>query len=926
MIGFAVRSRMQIIAKRQPNPGAQAAFQRITDLIAPAEHIRSAEDARGREIGPVFEQEARRWSRKNSAALEAVLKDHKLLKMNDTEQLAFRHVMTEGDTKSFTAPGDNAPRAIPDNIKEAAGKTRFLLDEERRRNEAAGIGLGHADNYFPFELDQHKVFANRKDFETQAAKVRAIVWDRDVGNDPAAFLTAHDRMPAAGRDTLSPDVRAKVEALRANLRKQDSLKDGIELGTVADPDAAQAKIDQLGTAAGAIHDQVNAPVRDAYAAGEAHRWWVNNSVGSPTEFGTRGPTANYTHARTLPPEADTLLRNFVHTDPRQVLPNYFQRSARRISFAKRFGPEGEGLEGMFREAAEAGARPEEIASMRHLTDIALGRAPTTVSRDAERAANFVHTMGTMALMTRAGFSSLTEPVSLLARGGTLKETMSTFAHQLGHAVGTASAKERQQISEMIGNVSSHFADSMLADRVGASYRGDPKLEKLSTNFYRAIGLQQLTNSQRTSMIAPAHHMLGRWSQDILTGNKVVARNAAARFRDLGVADKDHENFADWVTSRPGLPTPNDLATPGGDMWGNAVTSLVDRAIQDPLRSERPELASHPLFRLGYGLMSFSYGFFRHVVTHIVDTEKAQVHEAFQDARDAGRGRVSSAISAAPAAAKALGKISTFGALLVAGSYLSTALRYRLMAPDEWQKHEDAGDLHDWLLDQAISRSGLNGPLDNLSQAMNGLQYNHDLSSLADGAQASYFLSAAGDIMKWVAGSGSPNTNTAAFNGVKGLLDMFAVPAAGIALSSVPGGPLFRAAAGYGLMRYTGGDTTSAIAQDLVGPKGTGVGGVPPAGSGNAGGTPGTETDAADTGNAPGMETDAPPAAGGNGNGGGGIPVGLWDDIGIPVGKMALPLVERAPGPLKVLGGVGLAGMLAHHLANEFSQYDAPPGD
>ena len=35
------------------------------------------------------------------------------------------------------------------------------------------------------------------------------------------------------------------------------------------------------------------------------------------------------------------------------------------------------------------------------------------------------------------------------------------------------------------------------------------------------------------MIAPAHHMLGRWSQDILTGNKVAARNAAARFRDLG---------------------------------------------------------------------------------------------------------------------------------------------------------------------------------------------------------------------------------------------------------------------------------------------------------------------------------------------------------------------------------------------------------
>ncbi len=120
-------------------------------------------------------------------------------------------------------------------------------------------------------------------------------------------------------------------------------------------------------------------------------------------------------------------------------------------------------------------------------------------------------------------------------------------------------------------------------------------------------------------------------------------------------------------------------------------------------------------------------------------------------------------------------------------------------------------------------------------------------------------------------------------------------------SSVPGGPLFRAAAGYGLMRYTGSDTTSAIAQDLVGPKGTGIGGVPPAGSANAGGAPGMETDAGDTGNAPGMETDAPTPAGGNGNGGGGVPIGLWDDIGIPVGKMALPAHREGAGGSQSFG-------------------------
>ena len=35
----------------------------------------------------------------------------------------------------------------------------------------------------------------------------------------------------------------------------------------------------------------------------------------------------------------------------------------------------------------------------------------------------------------------------------------------------------------------------------------------------------------------------------------------------------------------------------------------------------------------------------------------------------------------------------------------------------WQKHMDAGDLADWLLNGAISASGLSGPLDMFNQML-----------------------------------------------------------------------------------------------------------------------------------------------------------------------------------------------------------------
>jgi hypothetical protein len=431
----------------------------------------------------------------------------------------------------------------------------------------------------------------------------------------------------------------------------------------------------------------------------------------------------------------------------------------------------------------------------------------------------------------------------------------------------------------------------LADRMNATYRDSPQTGKWLSNYFRTIGLTQLTNSQRNAMIGTGHDMLNRFGRDYLGANPRLARDAAANFRDYGIADKDHKAFAEWITSHPGIPAPADLNTAGGQLWGHAVTSLIDKAIQSPLRMDKPELALNPTTRLAYGLMSFQYSYFHNIMEHMVGTAQARIGEGYSDARAAGRGKLLSAAAAVPAVGRAVGAASVFGGALVGGSYLSTALRAYLTDQASWEKHEEAGDLHDWLLNSAIARTGAGGPLDAVAQAVTSLKYERDLSGLFAGAQAGYFLSAATDIAKWASGAGSANTNTADHNGIRGAFNLLAVPAAAVGLSSLPGGPFARAVYGAALMRATSRGTAESVADALVGPKGTKVGGEPP----------------------PPSQTTQPSQSGG-------VPIGLADDVAVPAVRAAMPLWERLPVVGKVGLGVAAGGYAASRLANEFGRF------
>ena len=910
---YSIRAIAESIVHRQDAGPGRAAMQQIMDRIVPAEGIRSKEAAAGREIGPVFEQLQNSIAKPNMNKLGIIFKNNGLdwgdtagidLKTRDIaqEKQMLHHVLTSGDTRFPMKDGRSI--AIPANVLKAAGPIRDLLNKEWYRNGHAEIDLGFAKNgYFPRMFNDHKVYGDRPGFRAAATELHKVIFEQSVGTDPEKLLEAYGRISPLAQDGLGPDVRDKMAALKKNIREQDRLQTGIDKGTSADPNADHARLTELRQQAGDIHDATQDQIRDAFAGDAADAWDTRINNGDPTSFDTRGPSSNYTQKRVLPPETDQIMRDYLITDASEALPAYFQQSARRIAFTDRFGKNGSTLEALIARATSAGVRAEEIAKMRELVEAVTGRRKSGLPSAVERGYNAIHAFGSIALMSHGAFASLAEPMAMMPRTGSVRATYAAWANLAGATFKTASAKQRAEIANAIGVTVSRLHDSVLANRNEGHYDDSPSLNKIMTRFYRMTRLTQLTNAQRESVMGAAHGAMQAWGKDLSSPNPRYARDAAAQFRDLGVPDAMHAPLASWLNERPGLPTMADLDTDGGHLWGHAVTALTDQVIQDPMRVDKPLMSQNPTGRLLYGLAGFNYAFFHNIIQRSLDREQAKFHEAYAGARQAGRNKFSAGAAAGLQGVRGVAALTAGAVAVLAGTFASTALREALLNHDKVAKEADAGTLGDYLFGLAVQRTGINGPIDPLMQAITGIKYQRDISSLTAGAQLGFILQNAQNILKAVVGDGSPNTNTAAYNAYKSAYQLFAVPAINTALSVIPGGPLFQGAYSTAGQALTSQDAGNAFATMAAGPKGSDAQGNPP-------------PEAAPSYLPP---AGAAPAKGNNSTIMG-VPVGMADDVAVPAVKGLMRAYKALPGPLKIpalvaAGGAGLVALFSGQGSN-----------
>jgi hypothetical protein len=843
----STRGMMNIIVDRAPAE-AKAILQPIMDSLATA-------PGKGRQTPENFEEAVHRQTRKWNFQYGNILENngfHEYNRMTTEERQMLRHVLVTGERTMPVDPSLSSAGtvAIPANIVKTAGSVRQLLDQTWRTSHDAGLDTGYARNgYFPRHYDRYRAASDKAGFTRSATELYELMFDQELGapgSNPQALLEKWTGLPreskqlAAAKAGSSIDLPASMRELQKNLLRQGEIEEN-----PAPTPAERAELNQLKSDAQLLAADAHSHLRDYIAETNAASWHANLTGGGLADFDTGAPTGKYLQARVLPPEADIIMRKYMEQDPDVAIPAYFHSVARRVAYAERFGAEGQVL----KEATEKLARVDgmdghDTTKFMNLVADITGRNQTNggMSIFTQIPHNAAFAAGTMVLMERAMWASLHEPIAASMVTGDFRAGLATWGRSVGQLMGTASAKDRTALAEFLGVITSPMHDTTMLSRMGADYSDSPRMQRMLTNFYKTTWLTQVTNGQRAATVGTSNWFLSKLSQNLLdTGTDTAAGhardNAGRWFRELGLPDSIHRDFARWMVDMNGaLPTPEMLSNrPGqagmganinvgmGDAYSLAVRRLADRIIQDPKKVDRALLANVPGIGLAFQLMSFNYSFHENVLNPALSRIGHTYVRGREEATARGAGRVSANVQATFGTTGTVVNTMAIAASMVGAALMTGVVRQLLFAPDQLEKHAEEGDLWPYLLRMAVSRSGLYGKYDPLQQTFNHLKYDSDLASMMHGASINWFAKNLQDLftpLLGTKGSNAAGTNTAEFNQARAAFNLIGVPAAALGLTAMGTfGPVSRILAGAALQAGTSPAAANWVARQFAGHKG-----------------------------------------------------------------------------------------------------------
>lgn len=758
---FSIRGRLSVLEKRNREQGGDF-LGWVRDKIA-------TRPGEGRYIGVVFEEDHERVAQKVGSRIDDAisalgLRDLKTGFLSAENNTLLRELLL-GQTNQ------TAKRELVD----LAAEIRQIMNDLHADAVAAGVELGFVSDtgYLMRILQNSAVDQNTRAFTEKAAEVYELVFDRDFSDAaPNALLQQAKRLIHDGELHFHAPTSQKAKALRAVLKLQKK-------GQATDAQVAQAA------------DMLRAEMRSPWSRAEADDWKQKIIVGSGTEYATRGPDASPTQGRSLPPEADTILKDFLVSDALDATMQYAYALAQRTAYARRAGkisgnttldavmrrpenaqylndpkfdrdtPAGQlaildeltdlskddVIEMAFGLAGRNGTPSADIKEARGLWNTVTGRVTGDSNPALNRFTSTTYTLGLLTLLPRAVWTAGSEPLAVLARGGGGKAAIGTlggYMRALTQWIGTTqNTRDLMAMSKALGLIATPLFDNVLMNRMNADFDQQFSGEKLLSRFFQANLLTPVTNAQRQAVLRGAHiHLLDLVrlirDPDYSKAENISAGKARAELRELGVSDGQMDAFADWLLSLDAdyIPSVDALSEPMGKLWGEAASRFVDTTIMNPRRVDKAASAMSNYGRVVFALTSFIYKFTQEI--HLAALARVRRNAGIsQDARtrDALKN---------PEYWKALApEMVQFAAgftLLFAGQLLQTTLREAIFSQERWSEMEEEDELIEWLSRLAFSRTGVLGVGDILWNVMTGLRYERDMTSLTAGAGLGYYLS------------------------------------------------------------------------------------------------------------------------------------------------------------------------------------------
>ena len=609
-----------------------------------------------------------------------------------------------------------------------------------------------------------------------------------------------------------------------------------ELDDPADGTDIVALEEEFETAVG----ELLAAMRPVWAAEAANDWELRiRDIGARPEweFEHRGIASKYTKQRTLPPETDTIMRDYLKNDAVELITTYISQAVRRVEFGRAFGnPEkGKPLGWQLEDAMTAmkdpyfvTGKPDEppeehrvsLDDKQEITqsiNILLGTYNTSITQRGLRWMNSMMAFWTPVILARSLKSQLAEPFTASIKmdtragfqvlgkqlqdlygwaGGSVLDYLvnktpdfklfhdalrATFKG-LGFTGARAQAEWRQAIGEFFGIVTNHLTDNIMATRYNVINQNTPDKLRLA-RFFRALGVHPHAMSMRRAI---GEIFLTRYgpklAQKALGGNKAIAKQAQKDLAELGI-DSANDALLRELSRLPDIDSVQELESLRYlDEIRTAVNRMVSQTSQEPGAIDKPRRASLPETSLFYAIMGFQAAFTRNILTGSVK----RIIRSWQDDAKVG---------ASVNASIAIG----FG-LLMAGQLAAWIAGVLAFDNDDWEEKKKKID-EQWL-GQMLTRTGMFGMTDPIVNSFTGLKYQKDLATTMAGPIVGQPLTlgqAAGNLVA----QNSPNTATAEYQITKQAWNNIITPwITSKALRYVGRNPLIDTAFGIGIPYLT----------------------------------------------------------------------------------------------------------------------------
>jgi hypothetical protein len=642
-------------------------------------------------------------------------------------------------------------------------------------------------------------------------------------------------------------------------------------------------------------------------------------------------------------------------DVNTVMPRYYLAAARKQASIELFGKRDEIFEDLLKQARAGGLHHEDNMTIRAMKQAITGRPPGS-NHGFGQMTTYAHAYGAITLLGRSALSMASEPFIAGMTTGDVRVAFKSLLNQLGALRNSLDSQERAELSDLMTITNSAIYDDMMLNRTGADYADSLQVSKLMGMYYRLNLMTQWNNGTRRASMGAHNWFLTKLSNDWghyetqYKGAKIPPKGfEAARahtkwdrankwLNELGVpTDPDTRRaFTEWMVSHDGMPSYDELD--GGSnfapIYQMAMNRLVDRAVQNPKKAERPLIADSP-----YGIImqfqAFNYAMGRNVVGPMLHKISEDTHRAYDRARGQGYGKTAAGGQAAGAAAMSLGNLALVSGAFIAATMMAAAVKLFIYANDVFEKHRQDDTLTNYLFDYAMNQSGLPGAFSLPISLWDDIRYANSLSDVFAGPGMSQAGKNFQTIMLAFTGGDSPetSTNTRLYNGTKAAYNLAIVPLEAMILSKLAGG-FGPAIAGLSKLAYGTGSSRPFgdwVAKQFFGEKGTEL--PKPDSGGTYGNLESGEPSTGGGGAYGNLESDAgdkPPtakeqqAAAGSGGGGGAL-LGIADDFVPPLVKAIAPYVMALPGPAKLIGLAGMAAWGGISFWNTGAPYrNAPP--